>query len=1126
MFSSILTIFKQINHLQYSHCVNNIYFNNNQYSYCQKSGQLNNVKVQNDIVLAHKNNNVNLYIYANRTQQATMESQVFNYNIKTFAIFGFNNRQEIHDSQINMSLKFDVLQGALICIQCDVFVHNCTLVFVARGQQVSGVLIESLANIQIMQSFVQFRHASGNSSGIVNTVNNAMDNFTIAHCKLTGHNIITSPFNGYISSAVLTHVVVNVTDFYVCAGYTDMLGQLSVTITQNGSEVERCDICGSLYYVYGLCVDSIQYGTLANGTMQCVYPFEYANDKCECAYGHLRNGSACINLIDAIENQQNTETLLNNISSQFKAADQNLVSNISALNQRIFNNVTQLLDMMKQNSSALEQYILSNFSKAEQFLISNTTAMDNRIRDNISEIQRNTQIVFTQLEQQLNSNYSYLDYNIYQNISILDQQIAEQVNLTRSYINSNISALENYLLLNYSKAEQSIISNYSSLNENIRDNFTQLQNTIDTNSISLNNSIMNNTSIIDVRLYNNITALNQTIQANISSIQQIQSNISKNISVFDDKLNTTIENFDDVFNYLYVQLNNLTDNIYCLNNYGNIINETCFTTSELNSSEQQCKQYVFFFIFDIEQISYTVSSSSGEYIFNSETIIQNAFIDLVDNVYTNITPLFQTQNNFLNVKIQIGNQNTASGSSLLTLSQNITIQQLIIMSKINSEILINLNGWLNILMDYSNISSINNLLINLNIPICSVNIALIAFSQNLNLSNYQLLGNYQSSKSVCTIKNVAYQSIIRLQNINFRPTIFNVGRSSSYFISYTSISTILIDNAAIIIGNKTLNSILSQIYSQYQNNMLEFGGLIYKIQNDSQIQIRNIFIDCYQIIITDYVWYAGILIGQALSNQNSIHIDKICLYSNIQGTYKSVYNFGLIGQNYGNLCIQQSVLTFAMQGLNVRIDYLGIIGIQIQDINLLQTNSSILNSSIVLEFNLTDGDNVGLMGSSNSSNVTISNTILSNSQVSGTNCIGMVGYAASQNITLLNISIFKNILTGKSRYVASIFGACHTNIAISNSSIYQSNISGENYIGGLIGRSYKSNITMSNTIISHIVIVYPKQWDSKNNGIVIGDSENTVFTINQSKSNNNYINNKLLTNCEDITNNVSETQCN
>ncbi|CAL5971377.1 Conserved_hypothetical protein [Hexamita inflata] len=1125
MFSSILTIFKQINHLQYSHCVNNIYFNNNQYSYCQKSSQLNNVKVQNDIVLANKNNNVNLYIYANRTQQATIESQVFNYNIKTFAIFGFNNCQEIHDSQINMSLKFDVLQGALICIQCDVFIHNCTLVFVARGQQVSGVLIESLTNIQIIQSFVQYRHTSGNSSGVVNIINNAMDNFTVAHCKLAGHNIITSPFNGYITSAVLTHVVVNVTDFYVCAGDTVMLGQLSVAITQNGSEVERCDICGSLYYVYGLCVDSIQYGTLVNGTMQCVYPFEYANDKCECAYGHLRNGSVCINLIDAIENQQNTETLLNNISSQFKAADQNLVSNISALDQRIQNNVTQLLDMMKQNSSALEQYILSNFSKAEQQLISNATALDNRIRDNISQIQYNNFIIFTQLEQYLNSNYSNLDNNIYQNISILDQQIAEQVNLTRSNINNNISALENYLLLNYSKAEQSIISNFSSLNENIRDNYTQLQNTIDTNSISLNNSIMNNASIIDVRLYNNITALNYTISANISSVQQVQSNISKNISVFDDKLNKTIENFDDVFNYLYVQLNNLTDNVFCLNNYGKIINDTCFTTSELNSSElQQCNQYVFFFIFDIQQISYTISSSSGEYIFNSETIIQNAFIDIVDNVYTNITPLFQTQNNFLNVKIQIGNQNTTSTSSLLTLSQNITIQQLIIMSKINSEILIDQNGWLNILMDNTNFSNINNLLINLNIPMCSVNIALIAFSYNLNLTNYQLLGNYQSSKSVCTIKYVAQQSIIRLRNINFRPNIFNVGRSSSYFISCASISEILIDNAAIIIGNKTLNSILSQIYSQYLNNMFEFGGLIYKIQDDSQIQIRNIFIDCYQIIITDYVWYTGILIGQALSNQNSIYIDKICLYSNIQGTYKSVYNFGLIGQNYGNLCIQQSVLTFAIQGLNVRIDNLGIVGIQIQDINLLQTNSSILNSSIVLEFNLTDGDRVGLMGSSNSSNLTIGNTILSNSQVSGTNCIGMVG-SVSQNITLLNISLFKNIITGKSRYIASIFGVCYANITMSNSSIYQSNISGENYIGGLIGLSYKSNITMIHTIISHIIIVYPKQWDSKNNGIVIGDSENTVFMINQSKSNNNSINNKMLTNCEDLTNNVSETQC-
>ncbi|CAL5990948.1 Conserved_hypothetical protein [Hexamita inflata] len=1063
MFSSILTIFKQINHLQYSHCVNNIYFNNNQYSYCQKSGQLNNVKVQNDIVLAHKNNNVNLYIYANRTQQATMESQVFNYNIKTFAIFGFNNRQEIHDSQINMSLKFDVLQGALICIQCDVFVHNCTLVFVARGQQVSGVLIESLANIQIMQSFVQFRHASGNSSGIVNTVNNAMDNFTIAHCKLTGHNIITSPFNGYISSAVLTHVVVNVTDFYVCAGYTDMLGQLSVTITQKGSEVERCDICGSLYYVYGLCVDSIQYGTLANGTMQCVYPFEYANDKCECAYGHLRNGSACINLIDAIENQQNTETLLNNISSQFKAADQNLVSNISALNQRIFNNVTQLLDMMKQNSSALEQYILSNFSKAEQFLISNTTAMDNRIRDNINIMNQTICDSQSSFDKQINSKYKLYELIINQNISILNHRITNNISEVSNYLISSQISIENNILSNITLMDSLLNQNVLSLNQRLNNNSTELQSNMQTKMIHLQNSLLDNTTELDQRIYNNISALNSSSVKSISELELISSYQQSNITALNQKLQDKITEYDFKTTDIQAKIYNLSIVLSCLNNNGHVVGENCYVLRKLIDQNKQikCEQQTFFYVFDIQIVTVSLDVTNGSY-FSNINVLKNSFIDIQDNVFTSDQPLFKNQNSFTNMKIQFGTQ-LLSKISMITNSQTLSINQLIIKSKINTQF--ETSEYINILSPTVTYATITNLLVNLSFKMSQGNITLINnINGVLNVTNYHILGCYQSIKTVAMIGLNIESTFMNINYLSFTPQLYNVGNCSSYFLSYINQCDIQFINITILLGNNLNPSILNNIIISNESNYYQFGGLITNLK-ESILSVTNVILDNYQNLITTSIQQSGILVGYVSSKIQCVNIYNLCLQQNIYSEQSSLQNFGIIGINCGRILIQNSKIFFKINVISSSTKSIGIIGFQSDDDQQRKYHVQLSNIYATLILNQ-NGQNIGSFIGKLVGNLTITQGITINSHIkSSTNVGGFVGCLINSTSIIEQSKLLNNIISVFEQQAGGIIGLSQlSNQIIKNINITNNNISG-NLVSGFVSRSEQSNFDILNVLI-------------------------------------------------------------
>ncbi|CAL5995577.1 Conserved_hypothetical protein [Hexamita inflata] len=337
------------------------------------------------------------------------------------------NGHTVKESQINITLEFKVVQGALICAVCDLYVQNSSLIFVATGQKISGIMLEGLQYIEIQLTFIQFRITSKQSSGIVNLVNQSNLNLTITDSRLAGSNLLYSEYCGYIAVGVLSTITVSINTFYVCVNNISRFGYLNATVIDHGSETTRCDVCGIQTVVYGLCADQLVHATLVNGTLQCLFPFEFVDNQCVCVYGHLLNGSVCVNIIDEISssakyptNDTELEQMLQNIT--------NIENLLIELDSSILNNVSNFSGMLNSTYSNLEQYIINNFSLADTNLLTNTTAIDQRIFDNISSLVAVINSNISQLETFIVSNATTLDWRIFYNMSYLNKYILDTNN--------------------------------------------------------------------------------------------------------------------------------------------------------------------------------------------------------------------------------------------------------------------------------------------------------------------------------------------------------------------------------------------------------------------------------------------------------------------------------------------------------------------------------------------------------------------------------------------------------------------------------------------------------------------------------------------------------------------------
>ncbi|CAL6076322.1 Hypothetical_protein [Hexamita inflata] len=416
----------------------------------------------------------------------------------------------VSNSIINITIDFEIVQGALICIQCDSYIKQSTLIFVASGAVLSGVMLKSQNYIVIDNTSIQFRLDCKNMSGIVNELH-ALKKILLNNLKLTGYAYQDSIYNGFIASNVIDNVNVQIFNTKVCTNNIGQSGQSTGALSINDSFQQTCvSICSPpLHYVYGICLPNLELGQYSaiNESYWCELPFIYDGYSCHCQYGYLLNISYCVDII-------NTLTQL----------DVQLASNFSNLS-----------DTLKYNVSQLEAHINANLAYTEQSMLNNKSFLMNQINNlnvsltkSIDDLSNKVNTINSTLTQTTVSLQSQLDTTNYNLQQLKSKQATEIQDIKQQYSDHlvNTNAIEIKQNQSLFTKQQSIYSLNSSLNGYISG--TTLNNSQqDQNINSVFQKIQQSTQTAK-NVQGSLDSLNSRITGSLNNLQS-QYNAKANI---------------------------------------------------------------------------------------------------------------------------------------------------------------------------------------------------------------------------------------------------------------------------------------------------------------------------------------------------------------------------------------------------------------------------------------------------------------------------------------------------------------------------------------------------------------------------------------------------------------------
>ncbi|CAL6090582.1 Conserved_hypothetical protein [Hexamita inflata] len=999
-------------------CNQKMLINKQMITYCEKHADLSSVSTNSQIISALESP-MYYNMYTTKTQDVKLNLTIQHSDLPSFALFGLSSQISVKNSQLAVKLPQHLAQGALICLDCDFDSTSSVFTFQAHGLNVSGLVQRGQNQLQIEASLIQFRLGGNDVGGLI--FESKTTSLSLSSCNISGY-IFNSKTNGSLINSVYDAVQISAQSVQICVNVKDKIGAGANLAQITGVVTDNCQLCGDNFIAYGICLETLDQGSLVDNQLVCQTGFVFEGEKCICPDGQIQNGSSCINILET--------------TSGIKKDQKDLQTNLTTMNQTI-------VDL---NKIVEEQNDL---------------------------IKRQTEII-KQLTQQLICS-SVRGY------SIVDDQC---VQITCSTV-----------------GQQSIngICQCTIINAVVKDNSCQCpdnSNIIDYACVcQLSGQVMQKGQCVCHTI--NAFVDNDACTCGVNAL-----NISNSCSC--PKYSTLIQGicacdytnaYIDGDSCVCPANSKLIDNI-CQCPTGQTVadNQCKYVVNNTQVDDVQCQQQVYINSFDILDITHTImnpANFSGGYVFASSTVVQNAFIDVSDNVYSStISPLFGGQTTFQNIKVQVGTNSFQSGS-LLSSGTTITIQSMNIISKSGSQITV--SSALNVIQQSSSSASINTLLVNLSCVMAAGNITLIkSVSGVLNVSNYQIAGTYQSTGCLSMIGILLQAATVTIQTVNFMPYQYNSGTYSSYFMSYVVSSSVNIANITLAIGSDS-NFVIANQYS----GSLSFGGVIQYLSGTS-LTIYQVILDCYQIYNSDTAKNSGFLMGY-VTNQGNLYgilIQNLCLMQRVQST-KRFEAFGFIGrQENGNISVHQSLVNFTVKG-----DYFQFFGLMgyansgcayIEFINVKPTVLIGVGSNSY-------GDTASLFGQQWAISCLIQNAIIvfsnqnSNSQVTSGS---IMGYTNSCNM------VFKNITT-KDSSISSNLGA-----------------------GGLIGWSDRITVTISNSTIKNVKINA-----NSNYGIITGNNDgsssqgSTKYFITTTQTLGNYINNILQPDCAKITNNYSMNQC-
>ncbi|CAL6037194.1 Conserved_hypothetical protein [Hexamita inflata] len=1095
---SSIVIYSILTNQNASSCNNNILLNSKQYSYCQKGGLVNQMKV-NNIALQTSNKIQHIFLITGKMQSSQIVSEVTDAN--NFAVFGFNaETQQILSCTINVTLTFNTFNSALLCLQCDVSLENSLMVFIASGQVLSGMLINSISAIVISNSSLQHRFSSQLSAGLVVNASQMMTTFELTNVVMLGYNEQTAGTSLLVLHAN-ANITISISDVKVCSNTT----QTNTFLTLSSPIVSSCqNMCAaSAVFVYGICADTLINGLLQNFVYACVDPFRFNGSQCVCKEHYILNGSKCFDLTQKLTETAQTLQIQNDsltavqteigqvyqAMQQLSSGLQNNLNQTNLLVHSLFNqseyhileNVSNINAALTKASHVLDQSIYNNASMLYTAIDGNHTQLQNEITQKVQEL--NASIIdllnSSAVISSLNHSIQTVNQSLLRDISVLQQDVQNKYQSLSQYVLGNVSELNSNLQGNFSALEQRIVANATSLYSAIASNASLLSQSI----LSINSSLLGNISVLQQDIYSKTQTQEQYLQGNISTIRSQASNnfttldkqiaantsnlylaVSTNISALNLSVQQSIQNSTSS---LYLAL---AANISVKDQQIKSLNDSLAFISSivLNTKEQelwfQCQQQLYTFkTFDMTSATHDIQDSnfSSGFAFGASQNIQNAFVD-VQSFGAGFT-LFQTQTAFSNIKIQL-NDLTFSSGSLLSQSTTIVINQLGVVSKAGTSITVSSGTGLSLLQLQAVQSNITNLLLNITMSLVSTgSLNLVgAIKGNLYVKGYKILGTYFSTNVLALGSQTAQDSTVFFNYVFIAPTQYTVGNLSSYLLALVNNSNVQINHVSIQVGNISTNNMLIGLSSTL-NNYIQYGGLI-SCLNQSKLLLNDIQLVLYELISTSFVNNSGQLLG--FVNNSNTNIYFICASTLIISDAQTNC-FGLIGKITGSLQIQTIFSQNALMQGNFSV--VGAIG-------FINTGSAnLVNIIVQISINNNHGEFIGGLSGIIYSNIwQAQNITIDNSYITGNRLLGLLTSAATGGTLIQSSFTSSNIIADSlcQTFQGGIIGdtgnsdllSLFSNIVF-NISLLSNNTNIWSISGGLIGDTHASPCIIQYSII-------------------------------------------------------------
>ncbi|CAL5973719.1 Conserved_hypothetical protein [Hexamita inflata] len=879
---------------------------------------------------------------------------------------------------------------------------------------------------------VQFRFSGNLFGGLIQRTNKFELDFK--ECNISGY--FTESQKANIICIVTDTTIIYAQSISVCTNEALSVYQGINFVQITGFITKDCTLCGDRYYTYGLCLQSLTNGVIQSTSLVCSNSFVFDGQDCVCPEGKVLNGSECFDILNTMSKIVEQNSIL-----EFQIGTKPN-PDILSVDQKLMANITSSKDSTSKDINTINNnlYGINQSLDAQQPISNNVQSqigqLTNKVQDFVSRINCNRQYGYSWQ----NGQCALLSCSVEGQAAI--NGVCQCPGIYQFVLNNKCVCPENAVVI------------------------------AGACTCTITGQILQNQ--VCVCTTNNAIVVSGACTCGIFGL-----NSSNTCSC---PVNSNIVVDTCTCNVIYGQ-SMIDGSCQCVSPQTMVDGKCKFVVNSADT-DLVCSQQLYVTSFDILEITNTINGvadfSSG-YVFSTANFITNAFINIVDAVYTSgsqQSPLFQSQSAFTNIKIQICSQTTINGA-FMTPASIIEINQVYIFSKYKTSF--NVMSYLYLIeATYSsaNNHNINNLAISMNISTLQGNFALInSITGILTIYNYSVKGSYNSQAAFTFLGITVLSSTLVVSKVSITPYNFVVGNSSSYLFSNTNMCTLSLSYLNIIVGNSTVSQITSNIASTF-SKFFQFGGYISYLINTT-LQTANLIYSGYFNYITDFIELSGLLIGYSNSNTNKILILNLCFSSYVTDGNCSFYSFGLVGQNNGNISIQQANIEFDFSVIYIA-NAIGIIAAQSETSAYTETIN--LLTAVTSSFELR-GEIGSILGQQNGQ------------------------YFVVQNCTV------KGTVIHAMCYIGSIVGSIYNILDIQNTTIINTNLSAvSNSTGGFIGWSSDCWFTISNSSIQNVNIVCKSYF-----GMILGRNYgNTTFTLKNSWTIENIINSIAQQNCVSI----------